>query len=164
MCLRARYIAEHPGVGDGPGPVVGLEGVGLDLEELADGPLDVLQGDGPRGVADRVAEGGPGQGQVEPLAGQRGVGDQAVQGPFQLADAGAEVVGDVGEDRLGHDHAPGGGLGLEDRPAGGGVGGVELDDHPAEEPGGQLVGQLGDLPGVLVGRSGRSARPRRPGR
>ena len=40
-----------------------------------------------------------GQVQVEPLAGQHGVGDQAVQRPFQLADAGAEVVGDVGEHR-----------------------------------------------------------------
>ena len=43
-------------------------------------------------------------------------------------------------------------LRLEDRAAGGRVGGLELDDHPAEEPGGQLVGQPGDQPGVLVGR------------
>ena len=43
-------------------------------------------------------------------------------------------------------------LDLEDRPAGGQVGGVELDDHPAQEPGHQLVGQPGDQPGVLVGR------------
>ena len=63
--LAGQVHREHPGVGHGPRPVVGLQGVGLDLEELADGLLDVLQGDGPRGVADRVAEGDLGQRQVE---------------------------------------------------------------------------------------------------
>ena len=103
-------------------------------------------------MADRVAERRLGQVQVEPLAGQHGVGDQAVQRPFQLADAGAEVLGDVGDHRVGDVDAPRQGLRLEDRPAGRRVGGVDLDDHPAEEPGRQLVGQLGDQPRVLVGR------------
>ena len=93
--LAGEEHGEHPGVGRGAGAAVRLQGLGVDLEELADGALDVAQGDRLRGVADRVAQGRLGQVQVEPLAGQHGVGDQAVQGPFQLADAGAEVLGDV---------------------------------------------------------------------
>ena len=121
-------------------------------KSCADGPLDVAQGHGLRRVADRVAQGGPGEIQVEPLAGQHGLRDDGVQRPFQLADAGPQVFGDVGDDRLGDVDPAQRGSRLEDRAASGQVGRLDLDDHPAQESGDQLVGQPMDQPRVLVGR------------
>jgi len=45
----------HPGVRDRVGPALGLQGLGVQPEELADGLLHIAQGDGLGRVPDHVA-------------------------------------------------------------------------------------------------------------
>ena len=98
---------DHPRIGQRPGAAVGFDGVGVDLKELADRALDLAQTNRLRRVADRVPQGGLGQCQIKPLTGQEGVGDHAVERPFKLAHAGAQVLGDVVEHGGRNTHAPG---------------------------------------------------------
>ena len=62
------------------------------------------------------------------------------------------MLGDVGDHRFGNVDPAGCGSGLENRPPGRKVGLLDLDDHAAQEPGHQLIGQPGDQPRMLVGR------------
>ncbi len=62
------------------------------------------------------------------------------------------MLGNVGDHRFGDDNSAGRGPGLKNRTPGCQVGLLDLDDHPSEKPGHQLIGQPGDQPGMLVGR------------
>ena len=150
--LAGQVHGQHPGIGQGTGAAVRAQGLGIDLEKLADRTFDVAQANSLDGVPDRVAQGGPGERHVQALAGKQGVGNHTVDCPFQLAHAGAQMLGNVIENSVGNRHTPSHGSCLEDRTPGCQVGAFELDDHAAEEPCHQLLHQPRDPPRVLVGR------------
>ena len=127
--LAGQVHGHHPGICQCAGTAVGLQGLGADLEELADGLLDVAQPtacDVWRIVSRSASWRGSGRAACRSAP----PGRLRVQGSLQLTDAGAEMLGDVGEHRLGDVDPARCGPGLENRPASRQIGRSSLTTIP----------------------------------
>ena len=121
--------------GDGATTTRGNQIERLQFEMRAHQLLDLVDGNAALRVTQHVAQRGGGELQVDRVAGQLRIGDNAVQRAFQLADIGVNARGEqiqhIRRDRLRRQVAH---LALQDRAAQHQVGRLDVGDQPCPQP------------------------------